>query len=59
MRSTLKDRFGVENFDYLINKAGIGTYVPYTSTTSEQLDELVQNVGEYGVHSFPGLTPAP
>ncbi|GAA2597923.1 SDR family oxidoreductase [Winogradskya consettensis] len=41
VRETLRDRFGVETFDYLVNNAGIGTYAPYAQTTPEQFDELV------------------
>ncbi|MFC9428370.1 SDR family NAD(P)-dependent oxidoreductase [Streptomyces sp. NPDC056987] len=42
VRSTLRERFGVETFDYLVNNAGIGTYAPYEATTPDQFDELVQ-----------------
>jgi NAD(P)-dependent dehydrogenase (short-subunit alcohol dehydrogenase family) len=42
VRSTLRERFGVETFDYLVNNAGIGIYAPYAVTTPEQFDELVQ-----------------
>ncbi|MEU5698526.1 SDR family NAD(P)-dependent oxidoreductase [Streptomyces aurantiacus] len=42
VRDTLRERFGVESFDYLVNNAGIGTYAPYATTTPEQFDELVQ-----------------
>lgn len=41
VRSTLRERFGVETFDYLVNNAGIGTYAPYAVTTPGQFDELV------------------
>ncbi|MFI5934027.1 SDR family NAD(P)-dependent oxidoreductase [Actinoplanes sp. NPDC051494] len=41
VRDILRDRFGVETFDYLVNNAGIGTYAPYAQTTPEQFDELV------------------
>lgn len=42
VRSTLRERFGVETFDYLVNNAGIGTYAPYPVTTPDQFDEQVQ-----------------
>ncbi|BCL33279.1 SDR family NAD(P)-dependent oxidoreductase [Streptomyces aurantiacus] len=42
VRSTLRERFGVETFDYLVNNAGIGTYAPYAVTTPDQFDELVR-----------------
>ncbi|MER6290255.1 SDR family NAD(P)-dependent oxidoreductase [Streptomyces sviceus] len=42
VRSTLRKSFGVETFDYLVNNAGIGTYVPYATTTPDQFDELVR-----------------
>lgn len=42
VRSTLRERFGAETFDYLVNNAGIGTYAPYAATTPEQFDELVR-----------------
>lgn len=42
VRSTLRERFGAESIDYLVNNAGIGTYAPYETTTPEQFDELVQ-----------------
>ena len=42
VQSTLRERFGVETFDYLVNNAGIGTYAPYAVTTPDQFDEQVQ-----------------
>ena len=42
VRDTLRERFGVETFDHLVNNAGIGSYAPYAQTTPEQFDELVQ-----------------
>ena len=38
---TLKDTFGATHFNFLINNAGIGIYAPYTETTEEQFDELM------------------
>jgi NAD(P)-dependent dehydrogenase (short-subunit alcohol dehydrogenase family) len=42
VRDTLRERFGVQTFDHLVNNAGIGSYAPYAQTTPEQFDELVQ-----------------
>jgi NAD(P)-dependent dehydrogenase (short-subunit alcohol dehydrogenase family) len=38
----LRDDFGRENFDFLINNAGIGIHAPFAETTEAQFDELVQ-----------------
>ena len=38
---TLRDRFGRERFDYLVNNAGLGIRVAFAETTEEQFDELV------------------
>jgi NAD(P)-dependent dehydrogenase (short-subunit alcohol dehydrogenase family) len=40
--ATLRDEFGRENFDFLINNAGIGINAPFAETTEEQFDALVQ-----------------
>ncbi|WP_103888991.1 SDR family NAD(P)-dependent oxidoreductase [Actinacidiphila yanglinensis] len=42
VRSTLRERFGMETFDYLVNNAGIGTYASYAATTPDQFDEQVR-----------------
>lgn len=38
---TLEDTFGRENFDFLVNNAGIGIHAPFLDTTPAQFDELV------------------
>jgi NAD(P)-dependent dehydrogenase (short-subunit alcohol dehydrogenase family) len=40
--AALRDEFGRENFDFLINNAGLGINAPFAETTEEQFDELVQ-----------------
>jgi NAD(P)-dependent dehydrogenase (short-subunit alcohol dehydrogenase family) len=42
LRATLQTTFGRENFDYLVNNAGIGINAPFAETTEEQFDELVR-----------------
>lgn len=37
----LKDTFGTDRFDYLVNNAGIGMNVPFKDTTEEQFDQLM------------------
>ena len=41
MKETLKSTWNRENFDFLVNNAGIGIYAPLTETTEEQFDQLV------------------
>lgn len=45
----LKDTFGRDSFDYLINNAGIGIHAPFTETTEEQFDTImnIQLKGNY------------
>ncbi len=43
LKTKLKDHFDRDSFDYLINNAGIGIHAPYTETTEEQFD-LLMNV---------------
>lgn len=38
----LAGTFGRPDFDFLINNAGVGINVPFTETTEEQFDQLVQ-----------------
>ncbi|CDY75482.1 Reductase [Caballeronia glathei] len=38
---TLHNQFGRENFDFLVNNAGIGIYATFADTTPAQFDELV------------------
>ncbi|RZJ66224.1 MAG: SDR family oxidoreductase [Flavobacterium sp.] len=40
IKNVLNDKFGVEKFDFLINNAGTGLYVPFAETTEEQFDEM-------------------
>ena len=40
--AALRDEFGRENFDFLINNAGLGINAPFAETTEEQFDALVQ-----------------
>jgi len=46
---TLKDAFGRDTFDYLVNNAGIGIHAPFSETTEEQFDTLmnIQLKGTY------------
>lgn len=39
--AVLKDHFGRENFDYLINNAGIGIGAPFAQINEEQFDTLM------------------
>ena len=41
LRATLHERFARERFDILVNNAGTGIYAPFSETTEEQFDELV------------------
>lgn len=45
----LSQENGHSNFDFLINNAGIGIYVPFTETTEEQFDDLC-NIHLKGVY---------
>lgn len=45
----LKEENGSPNFDFLINNAGTGLYVPFEETTEAQFDEMV-NVHLKGVY---------
>lgn len=40
VKSVLKETFGKDNFDFLINNAGVALYQPFESTTEEQLEEI-------------------
>ncbi|MDF3933742.1 SDR family NAD(P)-dependent oxidoreductase [Pseudomonas citronellolis] len=37
----LKEQFGRERFDYLVNNAGIGIHASFAETTEEQFDQLL------------------
>ena len=41
LKSTLKDTFGVEKFDYLVNNAGIGINAPIAEMSETDFDTLV------------------
>jgi NAD(P)-dependent dehydrogenase (short-subunit alcohol dehydrogenase family) len=48
LKTALKDTFGRDTFDYLVNNAGTGLHAPFTQTTEEQFDSMV-NVHLKGV----------
>jgi NAD(P)-dependent dehydrogenase (short-subunit alcohol dehydrogenase family) len=41
LKTTLNDTFGTENFDFLINNAGVGYHASLADTTEEKFDMLV------------------
>jgi NAD(P)-dependent dehydrogenase (short-subunit alcohol dehydrogenase family) len=41
LTNTLRDTFGTDHFDFLINNAGIGVYASIADTTEEQFDSLM------------------
>ena len=41
VKTTLRDTFGTDRFDFLINNAGTGLYAPYPETTEEQFDQVL------------------
>jgi NAD(P)-dependent dehydrogenase (short-subunit alcohol dehydrogenase family) len=41
VRVALKETWKVDHFDFLVNNAGTGLYVPFMETTEAQLDEMV------------------
>ncbi len=41
VKQALKDNFGTEQFQYLVNNAGVGLHVSFAETTEEQFDNLV------------------
>ncbi|WP_179414800.1 SDR family NAD(P)-dependent oxidoreductase [Mucilaginibacter sp. E4BP6] len=41
VKSVLKNTFGADKFDFLINNAGIGIHASFAETTEEQFDELM------------------
>ena len=38
----LKETWGVDRFDYLVNNAGVGLHKPITETSEEEFDQLVR-----------------
>jgi len=49
VKTTLKETFGAEHFDFLVNNGGIGIYAPITETAEEAFDQLM-NVHFKGVY---------
>lgn len=41
--SALRERFSRDRFDYLVNNAGFGVFAPFSETTEEQFDSLVDS----------------
>lgn len=41
VRQQLKDVWQRDNFDYLLNNAGVGLYAPYADTSEAQFDEMM------------------
>ncbi|WP_369990120.1 SDR family NAD(P)-dependent oxidoreductase [Pseudomonas xanthosomatis] len=41
LADTLKQRFGTDKLDFLVNNAGIGLNVPFSETTEAQFDQLL------------------
>ncbi|GAB3495300.1 SDR family oxidoreductase [Spirosoma knui] len=39
--TALRDTFNTDRFDFLINNAGTGLYVPFATTTEDQFDEMM------------------
>jgi len=49
LKKTLKETFGRENFDYLVNNAGTGLHKPFAQTTEAEFDSLM-NIHFKGVY---------
>lgn len=49
VKTTLKDQFGTEQINHLVNNAGTALYAPIAQTTEEQFDEIV-NIHFKGVY---------
>ncbi|QRY78124.1 SDR family oxidoreductase [Pseudomonas sp. PDNC002] len=41
VRAALRDSFGREHFDFLVNNAGIGIHAAFADTTEDQFDQLM------------------
>jgi NAD(P)-dependent dehydrogenase (short-subunit alcohol dehydrogenase family) len=41
VKTVLKDKWGRDSFEYLVNNAGIGISAPFSETTEEQFDSLM------------------
>jgi NAD(P)-dependent dehydrogenase (short-subunit alcohol dehydrogenase family) len=48
LKTTLKDVFGTDHFDFLVNNAGTAFYAPFADTTEEQFDTAL-NIHYKGV----------
>ena len=42
VKTVLKDTWGRDSFDFLVNNAGIGLYNPIADTTEDQFDRLMK-----------------
>lgn len=49
LQDVLQNKFGATHFDYLVNNAGIGGYLPIADVTEEAFDELL-NIHFKGVY---------
>ncbi len=49
LTQTLKDNFGTDKFDFLVNNAGMGATIPFASATEDDFDRLL-NVHFKGVY---------
>ncbi|MGI4834435.1 MAG: SDR family oxidoreductase [Janthinobacterium lividum] len=41
VKAALRETFGTDKFDFLINNAGTGLYAPFAETTEEQFDQVL------------------
>jgi NAD(P)-dependent dehydrogenase (short-subunit alcohol dehydrogenase family) len=41
VKATLRDTFGTDHFDFLINNAGTGLYQPYPQVSEQQFDDML------------------
>lgn len=48
LKQLLQDKWQTEQFDFLVNNAGIGVYAPFAETTEEEFDRLM-NIHVKGV----------
>ncbi|MBF2015141.1 MAG: SDR family oxidoreductase [Rivularia sp. T60_A2020_040] len=48
VKQSLQDKWQTEQFDFLVNNAGIGVYAPFAETTEEEFDRLM-NIHVKGV----------
>ena len=57
VKEMLKQTWDRENFDFLVNNAGIGIYASLTKTTEEQFDQLVKVRWQFSIFQ-PRITGA-